>query len=286
MKTLFFNKGLTLLIIAMLTLFMLDRSVWADSSTIIKMGKDIVVESGTKVGSVISLGGQITIDGTVDGYAIAIGNSIVLSRDAIVTGNAVSIGGTIVKAKGAQIQGNQTEINTSEAISTALNEEWQGWSWIFAVISAAIFLCILIIAILTVTLLPGPIKAISSFIVGDTLRVSLWGILGLVLVVPLAVLLTISVIGIVLIPLEVIIVTCAALTGFIAMGRLVGSRMYSLLKKAEQGIIRETFWGLIVLWLIGWLPYIGGTVKVLAVVIGMGGVIASRFGTRSYVKQL
>lgn len=260
----------------------------ADTSMIIKMGKDVVVESGTKVGSVISMGGQITIDGTVDGDAIAINNSIVLGTDAVVTGNAVSIGGTIVKARGAQIQGNQTEINTSDfsaAISTALNEEWQGWSWIFAVISTAIFLCILIIAILTVVLLPGPIKAVSSYIEGDPLRVSLWGILGLVLVVPLAVLLTISVIGIVLIPLEVIIVTCAALTGFISIGRLVGTRMYALLKKAEQGIIRETFWGLIILWLIGWLPYIGWTIKVLAVVIGMGGVIASRFGTRSYTKQ-
>lgn len=272
----------------LLMLILPGRTARAESSTIIKMGSDIAVESGTKVGSVISMGGQITIDGTVDGDAIAIGNSIVLSREAVVTGNAVSIGGTIVKAKGAQIHGNHTEINTSDfsaAISTALNEEWQGWSWIFAVISTAIFLCILIIAILTVTLLPGPIRAISSFIVGDILRVSLWGILGLVLVVPLAVLLTISVIGIVLIPLEVVIVTSAALTGFIAMGKLVGSRMYALLKKAEQGIIRETFWGLIILWLIGWLPYIGWTVKVLAIVIGMGGVIASRFGTRSYVKQ-
>jgi uncharacterized membrane protein len=51
------------------------------------------------------------------------------------------------------------------------------------------------------------------------------------------------------------------------------------LGRKDPSILRETFWGLIILWLIGWIPYIGWMVKTLALVIGLGATLVSRFGT-------
>jgi hypothetical protein len=65
------------------------------------------------------------------------------------------------------------------------------------------------------------------------------------------------------------------------MSQLVGRQVYALAKRHNQGVVRETFWGLIVLWFAGWIPYVGPIVKVLAVVLGLGGVFFSRFGTRT-----
>jgi hypothetical protein len=264
-------------------LLLMGYTPTASASLVIKMGSDITVESGVKTGSIISIGGQVTIEGTVDGDVTVIGNALVLGKEALVTGNATSLGGIIVKGRGARILGNQTEINSSNlmaSITSVLNEEWEGWSWIFAIMQIAMFMCIIIIALIVVILIPGPIQVIASTIRNDTLRTSLWSILGLVMIVFVAVMLAISVIGIVLIPLEIIMVVCAAFIGFIAMGQLTGQKMYHVMKKGGRGIIRETLWGLVILFLIGWIPYVGTMVKVMAVFLGLGGVVYSRFGTR------
>jgi hypothetical protein len=216
-----------------LCLLLMGYAPEASASVVIKMGSDISVESGSKTGSIISVGGQVTIEGTVDGDVTVIGNALVLGKEALVTGNATSLGGIIVKGRGARILGNQTEINYSNlmaSITSVLNEEWEGWSWIFAIMQIAMFMCIIIIALIVVILIPGPIQVIASTIRNDTLRTSLWSILGVVMIVFVAVMLAISVIGIVLIPLEIIMVVCAAFIGFIAMGQLTGQKMYHLMK--------------------------------------------------------
>jgi len=256
----------------------------AENTTIFKIGEDVLIEEGSRVNHVLTINGQITVTGVVEGNVIAMGNSVVLTRKALVKGNVVVLGGVLVKAKGADVQGTITEINSSnisEVITHVLSDEWEGWSWVFAIFSLTIFFSILIIAILMVLLIPKPIQVIAASIREETMKITLWGLLGLVLVVPLAILLTVSVIGIVLIPLEMILVVVAGLLGLIAVSQLVGRKLYALFKRPGQHICRETFWGLVVLWSVGWIPYIGWMIKVLALMMGLGAVIYTRFGTHA-----
>jgi hypothetical protein len=254
----------------------------SNDKRIVKIGSDVTVEAGQKINSVVTIGGQITVDGAVEKSVVAIGGSVVLTKTAIVKGNVVSLGGVIVIARDAEVGGDLTEINSSnlyETLAAVLSSEWEGWSWIFAVISLSIFLVILVLALLIAALLPKPVRIVSEAIRENTFKVVLCGILGLVLIAPLALLLTISVVGIALIPLEVIVVVCSVLLGFIAVGRIIGGTVLRLFKRPNPGIVRETFWGLVILWLIGWIPYIGWMVKAIAIVIGLGAVLVTRFGT-------
>ncbi len=254
----------------------------AEDKTIIKIGSDVTIEAGQKVRTVITIGGQITVNGTVEKNVVAIGGSVVLTKTAIVEGNVVSLGGVIVMGRDARVDGSLTEFNSSnlyETLTAALSTEWEGWSWIFAIISLSIFLVILVLALLTVALLPKPVRIISEAIRENTFKVVLCGLLGLVLIAPLALLLTISVVGIALIPLEVIVVACSIILGFISVGQLIGRKALQLFKRPNPGMIRETLWGLIILWIIGWIPYIGWMVKAVAIVIGLGAVLITRFGT-------
>ncbi|MEK7828097.1 MAG: hypothetical protein AAB299_10295 [Thermodesulfobacteriota bacterium] len=251
-------------------------------TSIFKIGSDVTIEKGQKIRNVVAIGGQITVSGAVEKSVVAIGGSVVLTKTAVVKGNVVSLGGVIVIARDAEVGGDLTEINSSnlyETLTTALSSEWEGWSWIFAVISLSIFLVILVLALLIAALLPKPVRIVSEAIHENTFKVILCGILGLVLIAPLALLLTISVVGIALIPLEVIVVVCSVLLGFIAVGRIIGGKVLRLFKRPNPGIVRETFWGLLILWLIGWIPYIGWMVKAIAIVIGLGAVLITRFGT-------
>jgi hypothetical protein len=279
-------KKKTALLLILGLFFCSVSTVSADSSNIVKIGSDVTIEEGTKVRNVLAIGGQITVDGVVDNHIVAIGGAIVLTGKAVVGGSVFCIGGIIVKGRGAEVYGNLTEINAddiSAAIANALSEEWEGWSWIFAIISISIFLGVLLLTFLTVFLIPKPIRLISSAIKEKPFKVTVWGLAGLVLIVPLAVLLAISVVGIVLIPLEMTIVLCAVLVGFIAVSQLVGRKLFTVLKRHDQSMMRETIWGLIILWLIGWIPYVGWIVKMCAIVLGLGSVLLTRFGTNQHV---
>jgi hypothetical protein len=278
-------KKQTVLILVVGLLLCVVTTVGAESSNVVKIGSDVTIEEGTKVHNVLVIGGQVTVDGVVENNIAALGGSVVLTRTAVVRGNVFALGGIVVRGRGAEVHGNVTEINAddiSSAIANALSEEWEGWSWIFAIVSVAIFLGVLLLTVITVFLIPKPVRLIASAVKGKPFKATVWGLAGLVLVVPLAVLLAVSVVGIVLIPLEMAIVLCAVLIGFISVSQLVGQKLFTILKKQDQSLMRETIWGLIILWLIGWIPYVGWMVKVCAIVLGLGGVLLTRFGINQH----
>ena len=278
------KKTVLLLVVGLLLCFV--TTVRAESSNVVKIGSDVTIEEGTKVHNVLAFGGQVTVDGVVENNIIAIGGSVVLTKTAVVSGDVFTLGGIIVRGRGAEVHGDITEINAddiSAAIANALSEEWEGWSWIFAVVSISVFLGVLLLTILIVLLIPKPVRLVASAVKEKTFKVTIWGIIGLVLVVPLAVLLAVSVVGIVLIPLEMALVLCAVLFGFIAVSQLVGRQLFTILKRQDQSMMKETIWGLIILWLIGWIPYVGWMVKMCVIVIGLGGVLLTRFGTTQHM---
>ncbi len=275
-------KRIGISLLGLLLLFCFAAEAFAGGKTIVKIGEDVLIPEGQQVRNVITFGHQITVSGSVQSYVVSIGGPVVLTRTAVVGGDVVCLGGVLVLGKGAQVRGTLTEINSSnlsEAISDVLNDNWEGWSWVFTIISILFFVGFLILSLLIVTLLPKPVARIMEAIEQHTIQVGLWGILVLILVVPLAVLLTVSVVGIVLVPLEITLVACAALLGLVGVARLIGINFLGLFKKNNSRALQETFWGLLLLWIVGWIPFLGWMIKILALVIGIGGVFATRFGT-------
>lgn len=274
------KKGLFFLLLGLILCF--PFSAGAEGKNIIKIGDDITIEEGNRVNHVIAIGGQVTLYGVADGNVVSVGDSVVLASSSIVGGNVISIGGVIARGNASEVYGSLTEINTSnfsEIFTTVLNSDWKGWSWLFAIFSIILYLGLLILSILLVLLIPKPIHVISDAVVRNPYKTGLWGLLGLILVVPLALLLTISVIGVVLVPLEISIAIAGALIGSVAVSRLIGHRIFVVLKKPDQTYMRETIWGLTFLWFVGWIPYVGWMLKVFVILLGLGGVLVTRFGT-------
>jgi hypothetical protein len=274
-----------------LLLFFIAAGAMASNNdkSVIRIGKDVTIEKGQRVRSVLTLGGQITIHGTVEDGVLAVGGSVVLTKTAVVKGDVASVGGVIVMAKDAEIGGDLTEINSTnfyETIMNSISSEWAGWSWVFALISLSILAVVLCMALLTAALLPKQVIAVSEAVRENTLKVILTGVLALVTIAPLALLLTISVIGIALIPLEIILVVLTILLGFIAVSRLIGSWVFGLIGKSGTGVVRETFWGLVIIWIVGWIPYVGWMIKAIAIVLGLGAALITRFGTHQGWKNL
>lgn len=255
----------------------------AEGRTIVRFGNDVVVEEGMRVRDAVVIGGDITVNGVVEHDVVAVAGSVTLGSEAVVGRNAVSVGGTIDRAEGAEVQGDIVEVNIpglASALTAAFWSNWEGLRWALTIISFIAFLGFLALALLTVALLPKPVGLISSAVENHTLKVGLWGILAMALIVPLAILLAVSVVGIVLIPLYVFLVVCAFLTGYISVARLIGNKITIALKTPDRPMLWETFWGLMVLWAIGWVPIVGWLVKGLSALLGLGGVIACLISAR------
>ncbi len=101
------------------------------------------------------------------------------------------------------------------------------------------------------------------------------GLLGLVLIVPIALLLVISIIGIFLIPIEVITILLMFLLGYISFAYLLGHKIFVHLKKQDSLAIWKVLIGVTVLWFICWIPIIGWLIKLIIMILGFGGVITS-----------
>ena len=250
----------------------------AERRTIVKFGSDLVVEEGMRVRDAVAIGGRVTVDGVVEHDVVAVGGSVLLGSKAAVGRNVVSVGGTIEKAEGAEVRGDLIEVTmpgVANLLTSISRDAWQGLRWAFGILYFLAFVGFLALALLIVAILPKSVGLISAAVENSTLKAALCGLLGVVLIVPLAVFLAISVVGIVLIPLEIFLVVCTFLIGYIAVAQVIGKKITAALRKPDQPMLWETFWGLIILWVIGWVPVLGWIAKALAALLGLGGVIAS-----------
>ncbi len=255
----------------------------AERRTIVKFWSDIVVEEGMLIRDAVAIGGNVTVDGIVEHDAVAVAGSVILGSKAVVGRNVVSVGGAIEKAEGAVVRGDLTEVNIPGMSSVLRSVSWPSWEelrWAFGIISLVAFVGFLALALVIVAVFPKPVGLISAAVEDSPLRVALWGLLGVLLIVPLAIFLAVSVVGIVLIPLEMFTVVCALLVGYIAVAQLIGKKIITALKRSDRPMLWEAFWGLIILWVIGWVPILGWLVKAVVALLGLGGVIAVLLSAR------
>jgi hypothetical protein len=246
----------------------------------VRIGGDVVVDVGTEVTDAVAVGGSVTVNGKVRDSAVAVGGSVILGPNAVIGKDVVSIGGAVKLAQGSKIHGDVVELNipgVSAIMPFFFEDTSSSWFWTFKIMSLLGFLAL---AVLLVAVLPKPFNLISNNVQHNMGKIILWGILGLVVLIPLAIFLALSVIGIPLIALEVFLVGIAFLVGYIAIAQLIGDKIAALMKRSALSVIWLTVMGLLALWLIGWVPFLGSFVKAAVIVLGFGGVLATLFTSR------
>jgi len=246
----------------------------------VRIGGNVIVEEGTEVKDAVAVGGSVTVYGKVKDSAVAVGGSVTLGPNAVIGKDVVSVGGEVKQAQGSRIHGDVVELNipgVSAMMPFFFEETSAAWFWAFKIVSLLGFLAL---AALLVALLPKPFNLIIDNVQQNLGKIILWGILGLVVLIPLAVFLAISVIGIPLIAMEVVLAGIAFLVGYIAIAQLIGDKIAALMKRPALNVIWPTVMGLLALWLIGWVPLLGSLVQAMAVLLGVGGVLATLFNLR------
>ncbi len=268
-------------VILSITLFTPGNVIAKDK---VRIGGDVVVDEGTEVKDAVAVGGSVTVNGKVWDSVVAVGGSVILGHNAVVGKDVVSVGGAVKQEHGSKIHGDVVEVNipgVSAIIPFFIEDTSSSWFWTFKI---TIFFGFLALAVLMVAVLPKPFNLISNNVQQNLGKVILWAVLGLVVLIPLAFFLVISIVGIPLIALEVLLVGIAFLLGYIAIAQLIGDKIAALMKRPALGVIWLTVMGLLALWLIGWVPLLGSLVKAAVIVLGFGGVLATLFTSRKRVQ--
>jgi hypothetical protein len=255
-------------------------------------GGVVTLESGSAVkGDVILLGGTLNANGDISGNINSLGGSLFLGDRTVVHGNLSILGGTLHRSEGAQILGQVINggigpFNFSIPRLPIQMNLWSGFQPFINLFRTIINVQVLAaLAILVVLLWPRPTDRIAQAVGAQPV---ITGGLGLLTLVVLPALLIILLITIILIPVSILgflAMGIAILFGWIAVGLEAGKRMAHMFKQDWQPAISAGIGTLVVSLIssfIGAIPCIGWIVPFLIGMIGLGGVIITRFGSQSY----
>ena len=246
------KRKITLILIVLMAVGLLTPVLAGDRS-VIKIGHDAVIEVDMRVDDVVAVGGDVKVYGTVHGDAVA-----------------VSVGGAIYEDEGSMIHGDITEVDAFNFDGFNYHWPFHGFYWGFRIFT---FIGCLALGLLLAVLMPKQLDRVSDNIKENPLPVILYGLLGFVLVVPVLVILAISIVGIVLIPVELLAVVFGSLFGYYAVARVIGEKLSSALGKESVSILLALVFGLVVLGLVDMIPFFGNLIAIVAGIMGFGGVL-------------
>ncbi len=260
-----------------------DARVIVKDESVVKMGEDINVGRDLIFNDLVAIKGNVNVKGEAAGDVVAVLGNIRLFPSAKVGGDIVSIGGTVTRDKGSVVGGKVTQImigkeafNMSGVVSPYVSMAAASGFVLFKIM---LFLGFVGIAAITISFLTRQIGVISSKVESQWLNCLLWGVLGILLIAPVALLLTVTIIGIPLIFVEVLLISIAMTLGYVAVAQLVGKRFTKAIRQPNQPMLVEALWGLFILFLIDLVPLVGPVVKCIVVTIGFGSAILTKLGS-------
>ena len=223
---------------------------WAEDVTV---DRDQVID-----GNLTVVGGDALIEGTVNGDVNDYGGHIEMLPGATVTGEYHEFGGPYAAALAPWA--------TAAGASTIMHENVQ---MLRSLAYGAIILLVFLIFPVRVKIALDRLERHPGLSAGV-------GTAALLAVIPVAVLLLVSIIGIPLIPLEIAAVFAGVFIGQAALGMLIGRRLFELLRPhTTPSPLAALVLGLVVIGAAQVVPFVGWFITMLVVLVGLGaGILA------------
>jgi len=279
--------------------YTLESGETLDGNLIVFGGVVNTAKDSTVKGDTVLMGGTLTIDGVVEGNVVVIGGSVTLGGNAVIEEDITVIAGTLNQDSGAVVEGQvikgfqipyswialrRIDIPSVPNIDFPFSPVWGGlWFFFRTFLWAAV-------AALVAIFLPNPTDRVSRAIMSQPI---LSGGVGLLTALVAPIVLLILAITIILIPISLLgalILVVAWSFGRVSLGMEVGQRIGNAFHKdwpvaVDAGL--GTFALVLVIDGIGSLvPCVGWIIPTLVGILGLGGVILTLFGTRSYPPEI
>ncbi len=279
--------------------YTLESGEVLDSDLLVLGGNAYLEEESLVEGSVFVLGGNIDIAGEVEGDLGVLGGNVNLTSSAVIRGDVATLGGNVTRGPGTVIEGEVSssfgididssipsfptsfDFPTMPTFSFPRISPW--WSVLWAIFRVFVLAAL---ALLVVMFWPEPTRRIADAAITQPFAA---GGLGLLTAIAGPVLLLVLLITILLAPLSVIgfiLFVAAAVFGWIGLGFEVGRRIALAMKWELQDPAAAGLGTLLLSAVaggIGFIPCVGWLLVVLAVSLGLGAVMLTRFGSMAYL---
>lgn len=269
---------------------------------IIKVGDDLhITDSDDVRGNVVVVFGASQISGRVDGNAVVVFGDLVVDDTAEITGKVINVLGRYDEGNDPNV-GGVVVVNPFQMGPGGKLGGWLAGGPETFILSQGMFLLVLILSVLAIGIAPRDrIESVQQTLQQNPASAAGVGLLVWLVVstlsVILAAILVLTVIGIPIALLLVVVLGFAAVIAIAVVGTQIGRRLCLLFGWACKVPWLTTLIGIMVLHalsfmadLLGLWPNlddasdvlagIGGIVKLLAFIFGLGAITISRLGTR------
>ncbi len=245
--------------------------------------QDYTLKLGETASTVVVIGGDAVIAGTVTQNVVVIGGNVDIRPSALVgtsltrsDSSIVVIGGHATVESGASVRGKTVEVTGLHigGLSRALaSDAFVRPFGLIAVWWQLLFLPI--VALVVSALLPRQVRA-----VGRRARLrpwpSLgWGALGLLLTGVLLVVLAITIVGLIVVVPVALVLPGLLLFCVVAVAAIIGERLVQSSERYRANIIVAAVVGALLLSVIQLVPVIGGLATVLVALTGFGAMLSA-----------
>jgi len=254
-------------------------SIETENDIIKIMGDVHVPENEVVDGNVVAIIGDIKVDGHVSGDVVSVLGDIELNN--IVEGDLVSVIGEVTRGPDSQVVGEITRISIGDLnfrgiVSRNFRRMWfdvsRGMFNIFRLI------VLFGLALLVFALMPDKQKNMAQVLNTSLLRRILIGLIAFICLPVVVLLFMISIIGIPAVPFLIMGFFVINFIGYVAIVYYTGKKIAAISEK-EINIYLIIFLGVLVLWILNIIPFLGFIFRLLILFLALGVVIDTKFGT-------
>lgn len=259
------------------------------------IGSTATIEKGAIVnGDVVLTGGTISIEGIVNGNVLAIGGAASIEDSAEINGDVVAVGASLKHSSLAKISGQITEqapiqLNFNNNNGESFPTQTEQGFFVKFLTAAFESLALAALAVVLALIFPDQLKRVSETLNGEPL---VSGGVGLLTIIGAPIVLIILTITIILIPVTLlasILLALALIFSWIAVGFDIGNRMSKLFRSNWPVPVAAGIGVLLLSLLVGTInliPCVGWILGFIIVILGLGAVVISRFGSTRYANKM
>ncbi|HAH86339.1 MAG TPA: hypothetical protein DCL60_03095 [Armatimonadetes bacterium] len=243
-----------------------------------RVGRDVDVAggnvriAGNVAGNVRISGGQVYIDGVVGQNVVVYAGKLTLGPRALIKGDLTYTSGKKASiASGAKVLGQTKYTLRAEPIKEKKAKPWMT-VWLFIRLVGAF-----IVGLIVIALAPRDSISVADRISGSPWISMLAGFIILVVVPVAAAILAVTLIGL---PLAVILLAVYFILLYLSrlfVALSLGRWIFALFRMPGTSPYLAFLVGIVVLWFLTLIPFLGGWINFIILILGLGGMIMHRY---------
>jgi hypothetical protein len=255
-----------------------------EARDIVALRGNVRLKPGARARAIVTILGSVTLEAGAHAREVtAVGGSVQVGPGAEIERDAISVGGQVRVDPGGDVGGEQTSVEVpgisglGALIGSGLLFGAAASPLLVTAQVLAKFAMYFALGLVFLALFPRRVETVAATMVASPWKSVLAGVLGAVASPLLTVLLVVTVIGILLVPVQLLAILAAGVLGFTGLAFHLGRSLPASLHRGAA--VLQLAIGTAIVVLVTQVPVLGALAWISGALLTFGAVIRSRFGS-------